>query len=334
MLPIERDTTHYFANGDIVISSVNKAATSTILFRLHKVVLNHHSQVFSDMFSVPEPQAGGQELYEGCPLVHMSDSAEDLHYLFLYIYDPTAILPLNPIPTDSHFNQNHVAILLKLATKYEVDSLRNRMIAYLEAYWPSSLDEWDKLREWYHDPYEWCFRPEPVQAINLANAHDIPSIRPTVFYFLSTIRPDRDLDISEQRNDPDSTSPLAARWNSLGAQDLLRVMQGRQKINDFLEMVNPFLDGDDDIVELPCLMEGPETCSHHLLEFWDRVCLRSFRNLDPLDTLTHFRDLYDGNLLCDHCILRVERNVDRLRDLFWVRTGGYFEDDDDDELIY
>ncbi|TDL23947.1 hypothetical protein BD410DRAFT_786646 [Rickenella mellea] len=159
----------------------------------------------------------------------MSDSAEDLSYLFLILYDPNSHIPLNILPTDEKFNQEHVATLLGLATKYQIDTLRKRMITHLEAYWPSSLDEWSKLKLLYGNAKRWRFRLEPVQAINLARAYDIPTILPTAYYFLSTINPGYDWEVWVKLHSQAPCMAAAARWNSLTKQDLMCLLLGRPK---------------------------------------------------------------------------------------------------------
>ncbi|KZP30457.1 hypothetical protein FIBSPDRAFT_926324 [Athelia psychrophila] len=50
-------------------------------FKLYRGVLGENSSVFKDMFSFPQPPLVGTELVDGCPVVHLSDSAEDVKYV-------------------------------------------------------------------------------------------------------------------------------------------------------------------------------------------------------------------------------------------------------------
>jgi len=54
-------------------------------FRVHRTVLSRHSQVFRNMFSVPQPVY--EDNIEGCPIVHLSDSAQDVSHLLSALYD-------------------------------------------------------------------------------------------------------------------------------------------------------------------------------------------------------------------------------------------------------
>ncbi len=56
-------------------------------FRVHRTLLARHSSVFRDMFSVPQPISSSERLIEGCPVVHLSDSKQDIEYMISALYD-------------------------------------------------------------------------------------------------------------------------------------------------------------------------------------------------------------------------------------------------------
>lgn len=66
--------------GDIILQ-----AEST-QFRVNRDVLAKQSSVFSDMFSVPQPP--NEPTVEGCPVVHVSDTAKDWEMLLEVLYEP------------------------------------------------------------------------------------------------------------------------------------------------------------------------------------------------------------------------------------------------------
>lgn len=53
-------------------------------FRVLRSILSENSSVFADMFTVPQPVDG--ELVDGCPIVHVSDTAEDLHHVLKALF--------------------------------------------------------------------------------------------------------------------------------------------------------------------------------------------------------------------------------------------------------
>jgi len=71
---------YWFEDGSIILQ-----AEST-QFRVHKTLLARRSTVLGDMFEVPQP-ADGEPLVEGCLVVHLSDTAEDVEHMVCSLYD-------------------------------------------------------------------------------------------------------------------------------------------------------------------------------------------------------------------------------------------------------
>src|ERR1700691_2264130 len=69
----------WFDDGNIILQ-----AEST-QFRVYRGILSGSSQVFADMFSVPQP-AAKTELVEGCPIIHVSDTAKDWQAVLETLY--------------------------------------------------------------------------------------------------------------------------------------------------------------------------------------------------------------------------------------------------------
>lgn len=74
-----RDTETWLEDGNIVL------VAGTTAFRLYKGLLAAQSSVFADIFVASGSQAG--EVFEGCPVVCLPDSPEDLRHL-LHILVP------------------------------------------------------------------------------------------------------------------------------------------------------------------------------------------------------------------------------------------------------
>lgn len=85
--------------------------------------------------------------------------------------------------------------MLRLATKYLVENLRQRCLARLEADWPSTLAGWDVRERRCTDefgryiPRDYC--PHPILVIELALDMNIPSILPAALYDLSRYGPSK-----------------------------------------------------------------------------------------------------------------------------------------------
>ena len=68
----------YFDDGNIVI------AASDLRFRVHTGILGYHSEVFKDMFSIPQPE--DSEMYDGCPEMVLYDAPEAVETLLEHMY--------------------------------------------------------------------------------------------------------------------------------------------------------------------------------------------------------------------------------------------------------
>ena len=80
---IQRDPDIWFEDGNVIVIAHNTA------FRFHKGVLSHHSQVFRDLFLVPQPSgsaASPLDILDGCPAVRVSDTSYDFRELLRAIY--------------------------------------------------------------------------------------------------------------------------------------------------------------------------------------------------------------------------------------------------------
>jgi hypothetical protein len=66
-------------DGNVILQAGSKQ------FRVHRSILSASSSIFKDMFTLSSPSDG--VLVEGCHVVHLSDTADDLHYVLQALYD-------------------------------------------------------------------------------------------------------------------------------------------------------------------------------------------------------------------------------------------------------
>ena len=71
----------WLSDGNIVLQAENTQ------FKVHQGYLARLSTIFSDVFSVPQPVDGSQPLVDGCVVLHLQDSAQDLFVALSEIYD-------------------------------------------------------------------------------------------------------------------------------------------------------------------------------------------------------------------------------------------------------
>jgi hypothetical protein len=72
---------YWFDDGNVILQAENTQ------FRVHRYLLSRHSNVFKDMFSLPQPTTDPGLTPEGCPIVFLSDKVIDLECVISAIYD-------------------------------------------------------------------------------------------------------------------------------------------------------------------------------------------------------------------------------------------------------
>lgn len=154
----------WFEDGSVICRAEDT------LFRVHMSQLSRHSAFFRDMFAtqpdcIPEtihstqsPNAGDVWCYtQRVPVVYLHDVAEDVGNLLTALYDGPYVdsFQINSYSLNtynSNFGNNNeddfrvVAGVLRLSTKYIIESLRTKALSHLSIAWPSTLKAWD-LRE-------------------------------------------------------------------------------------------------------------------------------------------------------------------------------------------
>lgn len=179
---LQRHSDLWFEDGSVICRAENT------LFCVHMSQLARHSLFFRDMFALPqpaEPKSLDGVSRQHIPVIYLYDTAEDVGNLLTALYDG---------PSFGNNDQNDFRIvsgILRLSTKYIVDSLRAKALAHLSTAWPSSLRAWD-LREDLARAYELesttpgaHLYPHPFLIINLAREVDASSLLTAAFYDLS-----------------------------------------------------------------------------------------------------------------------------------------------------
>ena len=70
----------WFDDGNVVL------VASRVGYRLHGGILARHSPVFQDMLSFPQPEYSAEKA-EGCPVVQLTEDANDLETVLRILYD-------------------------------------------------------------------------------------------------------------------------------------------------------------------------------------------------------------------------------------------------------
>ncbi|KAJ7184706.1 hypothetical protein C8R46DRAFT_983838 [Mycena filopes] len=129
---MERVDALWFPDGNIVLCAHG------VLFRVFRGILAARSPVFADMLAFPQPEDA--ETLDGCPVLHLDDSAADAMYFLKALFDYEFFAPY---PAKTDFDAIHG--VLRLGTKYRVGPLRRRALEHLASAHPMRLGEWDAL---------------------------------------------------------------------------------------------------------------------------------------------------------------------------------------------
>ncbi|KAG6849681.1 hypothetical protein H0H93_006299 [Arthromyces matolae] len=134
-----RSPDFWFHDGSIVLSAEGT------LFRVHQTILANHSQIFSDIFSLPQPSGSKDDnKIEGCQVIDLQDKCKDVLDLLKAIYHPAHFDQLSPT-SDLDNLLNFIGGILRLSTKYVIPELRKRCVALLSARFPASYEHYMAL---------------------------------------------------------------------------------------------------------------------------------------------------------------------------------------------
>ncbi|GBE89315.1 hypothetical protein SCP_1503230 [Sparassis crispa] len=176
------DTRFWFVDGSVILIAQGTA------FRVHQTVLSRHSEIFRDLFSVPQPAE--QERLSGCPVVHLSDSPTDLQHLLHVLYDcGLSYYKLTP----GRFNFAEVAAVVRMAHKYRLDELLQDGISLVKTIFTNNFENWTTLR-WREEflirsPSLSMQVSDAVIAVNVIRLISIPSMLPTALYLCCFLSP-------------------------------------------------------------------------------------------------------------------------------------------------
>ncbi|TFY53348.1 hypothetical protein EVJ58_g9503 [Rhodofomes roseus] len=320
-----RDEEIWYDDGNIVLVAGN------VGFRVYRGLLAKRSEVFNDLFTVPQPQDSW--LVYGCPVVHLSDTPDALRELLgvllcgkryaargLYLPEPSShgALILRMYARyiwRSDIELDLLSYRIRLAHKYGIEDLLAESVRQLKQLFPATLDAWRDLER--HDS------PRAITAINLAHLTNTPSVLPSALYVCCLLANHHLLDGAPH---PDGTV------NMLGREDLLRCMKAkvqfvRRLTNDIHNMSLPAANIAN------CTSAG--MCSLAFHNFKNAALVRASREnmeagvLEPrYDLLDTFRKReYNVNYtaLCEACIALLQSKMAQSEENLWAKLPRFFD---------
>ncbi|KAJ7232030.1 hypothetical protein B0H12DRAFT_203245 [Mycena haematopus] len=124
----------WFEDGGLVVQAEQS------LFRVSRAILAARSSVFKDMVAFTQPPDA--ETIDGCPVVRLLDSADDVTCFFRAIFDSSFF---EPYPCKVCFED--ALSITRLSHKYAVDYLLRRALVHLSHDFPTTLSEFDAISE-------------------------------------------------------------------------------------------------------------------------------------------------------------------------------------------
>ncbi|KAF7358955.1 hypothetical protein MSAN_01235900 [Mycena sanguinolenta] len=138
---MERVPALWFPDGNLVICA------GSVLFRASTAASSQPARPSLPIYSLrrrtlQRRKRTGEdaETLDGCPVLHLDDSAADTMYFLKAIFDYEFFAPY---PAHTDFDAIHG--ILRLGTKYRVAPLRRRALRHLSSAHPTRLGAWDAL---------------------------------------------------------------------------------------------------------------------------------------------------------------------------------------------
>ncbi|KAF7327970.1 hypothetical protein MKEN_00377200 [Mycena kentingensis (nom. inval.)] len=318
----------WFLDGNIVL------VAGSVAFKVHRGQLRRHSEVFDDLFSIPQPPE--QDLFDGCPWVELHDSPTDVLYFLTALYDGMYFKTLcaEDFPI--------VAAVLRLSCKYLVEHLRHRCMARLEREWPTTLAGWDAREHAAVDAYgQYQPRvscPHPVLVIDLAIQLHLPALLPSAMYDLSRYGPSKILAGTPAplpiafSSQPDPTLPPM----QLSHEFLVATFRGREYAQRYLaQFIFKELEGRSPAAD--CMYVQEDLPSRRCRESFYFIMLNVLRSVggiacgrdaDPLFTLVQAMDMLSrtdfsdghrqcGLRMCHPCKVDFAKTATKAREEVW-----------------
>ncbi|KZP30453.1 hypothetical protein FIBSPDRAFT_814728 [Athelia psychrophila] len=154
----------WYDDGNVVLQA------GCTQFKLYRGILGENSSVFKDMVSFPQPPLVDTDLVDGCPVVHLSDSAEDVKYVL------QSICQRKYMSFGEKLSLAVLSAFIRLGRKYDIRDLYIEALKRLYIQFPILEGEL---------VIEWTVVQEPAslfELITFARTTGMLSILPDVLY--------------------------------------------------------------------------------------------------------------------------------------------------------
>ncbi|KAI1795343.1 hypothetical protein LXA43DRAFT_992370 [Ganoderma leucocontextum] len=175
--PLKHHEEFWLDDGNVVLVARN------IGFRVYRGLLVTQSTVFADMFASSSPHS--DETIDGCPVIHVSDSPEDLVHL-LRVLLPTTQRRFRREKDTPERTFDEVFAVITLAHKYHIEDVRRQALCSLREYtFNDNFAVWKGVRKEIISVDDAC----AIGAFNLARLLDVPEMLPIALYKCLSLGP-------------------------------------------------------------------------------------------------------------------------------------------------
>ncbi|KZP11116.1 hypothetical protein FIBSPDRAFT_1050937 [Athelia psychrophila] len=280
-------------------------------FRVHKSLLAQSSSVFNDMFSFPQPPATDAGLVEGCPVVHLSDSAAEVRYILQAIFQREHTAGENmPLPVLSAF--------LRLGSKYDIQKLNIQARKKLFQNFPSTLAADDALDTHFHGIEKPTEEPY-VELLLIARSAGLLSILPRVLYECCETCP-----ASQIRKDGFNINGSTVQ---LSLSEQVTLLAGQIAMRDALAATT-YQWFDQDVATASCATPGP--CQTIRKNTYLEILTST--SAGGLDDWSWPETMLIGEF-CQHCAAVAPTKHAAGRERFWEQLPDFFDLPSWDELL-
>ncbi|KAJ7069646.1 hypothetical protein C8F01DRAFT_522040 [Mycena amicta] len=180
LIPEQNRGVPWFEDGNVILMSndtafkVRSQAVADMALectQVYKGLIGQQSPVLRDMI-----EDGSPEIIDGCPAISLDDSTTDLAHFLNVIHGCE-----RPFRLTTKNDFLIIAGILRIATKYEAKTLRQRALVPLAQAYPSTLPEWDDVFE----SHSLLWVLDAVTTVNLARELNALSLLPSALAFLA-----------------------------------------------------------------------------------------------------------------------------------------------------
>ncbi|KAI0080998.1 hypothetical protein K474DRAFT_1657180 [Panus rudis PR-1116 ss-1] len=301
----KKSSDFWFSDGTLIL--ITRDGTT---FRVHKGVLAQNSEVFRDMFSLPAVEPSVDENIDGCPVVHVDDTAEQWVDVLTAFYRGALIFGDHRTITF-----NTVLSMLELGTKYRIAYVREEAMRRMRQLFPPSLADFPH----HYIIYSKEFRPRDTKTVSVVIDHYMcySAVSMVRRLNLDTFLPPILYICAQSSVEEMFTGLSSGEWT---IDDLQLCMQGIEPMMDdriagYAPLFRHELDAD---------CRTPSKCKTSITRFLQYKGAGMGHGVPDVLFIERPLALLKNMGMCLYCLAHYATIFEKLRKEIWNKLGGYF----------